>query len=100
MLEPLELLDRAGISHVAGVQRRAGLDQDDPSLTLGDGTMLHPVRDDGEFSFVQPHVSVAQLDSEPALDYQEELVLDLVLMPDELTLELDQLDEGVVYLAD
>src|SRR5438067_2165813 len=62
--------------------------------------MLDPARDNGELARPQLHLAVAQLDSESAFDHVEKLVLGLVIVPDELTLELDRLDVEVVDLAD
>jgi hypothetical protein len=56
-------------------------------------------RHDEEFALFQPNVPVAKLHAKAALDHQEQLVLVIVVVPDELALEFDQLDELAVQLA-
>jgi hypothetical protein len=61
--------------------------------------MLHAPRHDDELALLQPKITVAQLHQQTAFDHQEELVLLVVLVPDELALQLGQLDLKVVQLA-
>jgi hypothetical protein len=49
---------------------------------------------------VQRHDAIAELHVEPAVHYEKQLVLGVVSMPDELALELDELDVLAVELAD
>src|SRR6266699_3536337 len=62
--------------------------------------MLDAVRDDDELARLDHEVAVPQLHPQPALHDQKQLVLPLVVMPDELALEFRELHEAVVYLAD
>src|SRR5437588_7966260 len=99
-LEPIEPGDSALIADVSGVQGRIGLEQQDVRFFLGDRQMLDAVRNDDELAWLDHEVLVSQLHPQPALHDQKQLVLMLVVMPDEFTLELGELYEGVVHLAD
>ena len=88
---------RAG---VARVQRPARLDQEDVRLLVRDGTMLHAARDDEELSLAELNVPVAQLDRQPPLQDEKEVVRVGVRVPDELALELPDLNLVVVVVAD
>ena len=88
---------RAG---VARVRRPARLDQEDVRLLVRDGTMLHAARDDEELSLAELNVPVAQLDRQPPLEDEEEVVRVGVRVPDELALDLPDLDLVLVVVAD
>ena len=88
---------RAG---VARVWRPTRLDQEDVRLLARYGTMLHPARDDEELSLAELNVPVAQLDRQPPLEDEEEVVRVGVRVPDELALELPDLNLVVVVVAD
>src|SRR5207253_2929756 len=59
----------------------------------------HTPRDDHELPFAHPHLAVAELEQQPALHDEKQLVLQLVMMPHELAFDLDELDVAVVELA-
>ena len=61
-------------------------------LRFGDGSVLHAPWHDHELPFFQPHIPVSILHAEPTVDDQEQLILAIVLVPDELSLELHELD--------
>ena len=92
--------DRPLADDVAGVERGRRLDEDDPALLLGRGLVLDALRHDEELALGKLDVAGAQAHAHPSLDDQEELVLVLVVMPDEVALELDDLDLVVVQVAD
>ena len=69
-------------------------------LLVRDGTMLHPARDDEELSLAELNVPVAQLDRHPPLQDEKEVVRVGVRVPDELALELPDLNLVVVVVAD
>ena len=69
-------------------------------LALRDRTVLDAARDDDELALVQRQDAVAELHVEPPVHHEEKLVLGVVSMPDELALELDELDVLAVQLAD
>jgi hypothetical protein len=62
--------------------------------------VLHAAGDDEEVAFAQLDVTVAQLDRQPALEDEEEVVSVWVRVPDELALELPDLDLVAVVVAD
>ena len=97
--DPLGHLDRALIPHVARVQRRGRLEQEDVDLLVGYRAMLDAPGDDEELALLQPDFSIQEVHAEPALHDEEQFVLPIVLMPDELATELDELDVLPVQLA-
>src|SRR5262249_28040870 len=99
-LEAVELGGGALISHVSGVQGRFGLKQDDLGFLFGERPVLHATRDDDEFAGADADFAVPQLHPHAALHDEKHLVLVVVMMPDELALELHELDQAVVHLAD
>ena len=62
--------------------------------------MLDAARHDQELARSSHTCAIAKVHPEPSLDDEEQLVLALVVMPDELALELHQLDVLAVQLAD
>src|SRR4029077_13706240 len=62
----------------------------------GDRAVLDTPGYDVQLSGTEGHVSIAELDRKAALDHQEQLVGVLMGVPDELALELGQLDLVVV----
>jgi hypothetical protein len=99
-LDPIERLAGLDGSNVPRVQRGGGLEEKDVSLFIGDRTMLDAARNDDELALADIDRMLAKLHPELSLDHQEELVLVLVEMPIEWSLELDQLDQLTVELAD
>ena len=91
LLHALQLVQGSVILHIAGVECRCRLKQHNPSLFVGNRTVLHPARDNQEFSLLEPDMAVAKLHAEASFHHQEKLVLVLVVVPDELSLELVQL---------
>ena len=69
-------------------------------LLSGDGAMLDATGDDEEFALREGYGAVAKLHLEGALKDQEHLIFGVVLVPDEFTLELDELDVLAVQFAD
>jgi hypothetical protein len=62
--------------------------------------MLHTARDDEELSLAELDVPVPQLDRQPPLQDEKEVVRVGVRVPDELALELPDLNLVVVVVAD
>jgi hypothetical protein len=85
---------------VAGIRRPARLDQEDVRLLIGDRAMLDATRDDEEVSLAELGVPVAQPDRQPPLENEKEIVRVWVRVPDELALDLPDLDLVVVVVAD
>src|SRR5689334_3923381 len=61
--------------------------------------MLNAVRDDDELARLDHKVGISQLHPQPALHDQKQLILVLVMVPDELTFELRELHVSVIYFA-
>src|SRR5439155_8922870 len=99
-LEPIEVGDGAFIANVPGVQCGIRLEQQDMRFFLRDRQMLDAVRDDDELARLDHEIAVSQLHAQPALHDEKQLVLTLVVVPDELARELRELHETVVDLPD
>ena len=69
------------------------------SLVGCDRTVLDAARDDEKFTFFQPDLPVAEIHPNPPFRDQKKLILVLMMMPDELALEFDQLDVLPIELA-
>src|SRR6185503_3877468 len=82
-----------------GVHRARGLDQHRGDIPLGDRTVLDAAGHDVQLARPERDAAlagVAELDRQTALEDEEELVGVGVVVPDELSLDLDQLDLVVV----
>src|SRR5262249_22098535 len=82
-LDPLLGGDRPLAPDVAGVDGRLRLEQQHVHLVFGDRPVLDPARDDHELARVEHDLAVPQLDPQPAPDHVEQLVLRLMVVPDE-----------------
>ena len=69
-------------------------------LGYGHGLVFDTPRNDQELAFVEFDDSIAKMDGQMAAEDQEELVLALVMMPDELAFELRELHVLAIELAD
>ena len=78
-----------GIGLVAGVDDTARFHKEDVNFILGKGLVLHSFGDDEEFAGVEVHGTLVEIDAEMAFKDQESLVGVFVMMPDEVTVELD-----------
>src|SRR5207237_7363686 len=97
--EPIEFGDRALIMNVSRVQGRFGLEQQDMRLFVGDREVLDAMRDDRKLPRSEYELFVLQFESQPALHDEKELVFQVVMMPHERALQLGELDEAVIHLA-
>src|SRR5437667_7900244 len=94
VLQAVEVFDRALILHLAGVEG---------DVDLGGqrfGAVLDAARDDDELTGADVAVAVAQLHAQAAGHDEEQLVLGVVMVPDELATQLDDLHVHVVHVAD
>src|SRR3954468_10357215 len=100
-LDLLQLLDRALVLQIAGVQRFLGLDQHHVDLFGCAGKVLDTVRDDDELAGTDKLLALgailANLHVQSAFDNQEHLVLVVVVMPHELTLHLCDFHVHVIH---
>ena len=67
---------------------------------MGNGPVFDAARNDQELAFLEPDLPVAEIHPESSLHHQEHLVLVLMVVPDEFSLELDEFDKLAVELAD
>src|SRR6266568_1333799 len=61
--------------------------------------MLDAMRDDCELPRAEDELFVFQLQAQPTLHHQKQLIFPVVMMPDELALKLRELHETVVHFA-
>jgi hypothetical protein len=97
---PVQLGDRPLVLHVARVQRRTRLEQQNVGFLIGHWAVFDATRNDQELALLQPNMAIPELHAEPAFDHQEKLVLVVVVVPYEGGLELDQLHQLAVEFAD
>jgi hypothetical protein len=67
---------------------------------LGNGPMLDATGDDEKLAFTDFDRTLPELHAKAALDDEEEFVLVVMMMPDECTLKLHQLDVLAVEFPD
>ena len=70
------------------------------ALLVGHGPVLHPPRNDDHLPFSKVDRSIPELHGEAAVQHEEELILGVVMVPDELSLELHELYMLPVELGD
>ena len=85
---------------VAGVLDGCRFEEHHFDFMVGYGAMLDSTRNYYEIAFGEGDGSVAELHSEASAYDKEELVFGGVIVPDELALELDELDVLAVEFAD
>src|SRR5229473_4707787 len=61
--------------------------------------MLNAMRNNDEFAFANYGLVVAKLHAQHALDYEEEFIFDVMMMPDEFAFDLDDLHRAIVNNA-
>ena len=59
------------IDDIPRIQRSGGLEQQEPTLFLGDWLVLHTARDHHKLTLLDPFMMVAILHAEAALDDEE-----------------------------
>src|SRR5215831_2287677 len=96
---PFQFLERALIRDVAGIEGGGRLEEHDVTLHVSDGFVFDFPRHNDEFALLQGDRLVTELHSELSLDYQEHLVFVVMVMPDELALKLDQLNQLPIEFA-
>src|SRR5712692_9808835 len=99
VLDPLQFALSQLVLYVSGIQRGSRLKEQDPSLFLSHGPVLDTSQYHDELALLQPHMPVTELDAEAPFDHQEHLVFGLMMMPDELPFQLDELHQLAVELG-
>jgi hypothetical protein len=83
-------------SNVTGIDNIGRLDEQCVHLSVSERAVLDASGNHEKLSGIELDVAVSQLDRQPTVDNQEQLISVVVGMPDELALELDDLDLVVV----
>jgi len=101
----LRRFDGARVADIPGVQRTSGFEEQHVDLFRCARPVFHPARNDHEFAGSHFEAAlfsgfVAKLHAKFALNYQEELVFVVVMVPHEFALKLDQLDMLAVQFTD
>src|SRR5271170_6396636 len=100
----LEVIGGKRVTHIACVQRTGRFKEHHVDFLTSDRTMLRPARDDREFAFAKLDGSLSTgrvlvIHAKSPVNYEEQLVLRVMVMPHEFALKLDQLDVLSVELA-
>src|SRR2546430_14115625 len=91
--DPLELGDRPLVLDFPGVERAGGLEQQHVDLVAeGPRTVFDAVGHDDELAWAELPSAVPELHAQAPVHDEEQCVLAIVVMPHELTPELDLLD--------
>lgn len=85
---------------VSGVASGRRFEEQHVYFIVRSRSVLDTPRDDEEFTFGEGHDAVSKLDTECSTHDEKELVLVLMMMPDELALEFDKLHLLPVQLTD
>ena len=91
-LDTFQLVQRAVVDYVAGVQRGGGFEKQDPAFFVSHRLVLYAARNDDEFAFFNPIVVVAKFHAEAAFHDEEQFVFLLVVMEDKFSFELVEFD--------
>src|SRR2546425_7858652 len=98
--DSFQIPDCSLIHYVPGIERRLGLDEYDMHLIRQRlGAVFDTAGHDDELPRPEIAVPIAQLHPEPALDHAEEFVFPFMVVPDELSPELHDLDVRVIQVA-
>jgi hypothetical protein len=91
-LDALQGLNRQIVLHIASVQCCGWLEKQDLNFLFGDRAMFDAVWDDQELTFFDPNVTIPKLHTETPFHHKEQFVFDIMMVPDEWTIELHELD--------
>ncbi len=80
------------VADIPGIERVGRLKYDDFRLLVSHSAMFDAPRHDEDFSLVQRHTAVPELHPHASLPDEKQLVLIVMMMPDEFPLELHELD--------
>jgi hypothetical protein len=94
------MVDRAFAPNVTGVERGGRLEQQNVCLFIGHGTMFGFPRNDDEFTFLEPHMTIAEFHAESTFNHEEKLIFLVMVVPEEFALEFNELDKLTIELSD
>ena len=63
---------------------------------VGDRAMFNAMRNDDELAFPNYRLVIAKLHAQHAFHYKEEFVFNVMMVPDELAFDLDDLHRAIV----
>src|SRR5262249_32662723 len=98
-LNPNVVLRRAIAAFMAGVENPARLDQQEFDLVLGIRLVLNAFRNDEHLSRRHAGRAIAEVDPQNALQHDERLVRILMVVPDEVAAEPDDLELVVIHFG-
>ena len=96
--DPFRRRNRPLAARGARIHRGRGFEEQHTHFLLGDRPMLDAARHDEQLAFAQLDDAIAEFHAKRTVHDEEQLVLVLVLMPHELTLEFHQLHVLAVEL--
>src|SRR6185503_9205301 len=100
VLDVRRLRHRTLVDHVARVQRRSRLEQHKLDFFTTTWLVLDAARHDDQFAGADDLEMVPKIHAKLAADDEEQFVFDVVMMPDEVAFELDDLDLLAVEVGD
>ena len=98
--DPFRLFNATIIVGLSGVDCGHRFEEKQMNLVLRHRTVLDAPGDNAELPFAELDVAVTEADRERALHHEKEFILPVMAVPDELTLELRELDVLSVQLSD
>jgi len=100
ILDPVIVRSRQIALCIAGIDDPARLDEHDLALLLGVRLVPHALGDDQHLSLAQLDGPILKFNQHRAFDDDEHLIRIRMVMPDEFTLDLHQLELVIVHLCD
>lgn len=98
-LDPLGVFNGSFVDDIPRIYGRGWFQQQDIGLLLGDRPMFYSGRHNKKLAFFELDPPIAQFDIQPAFHDQEHFVCLVMVMPDELAYEFDNLDVLSVELC-
>jgi hypothetical protein len=83
-LDTLELTHGPFVRDISRIERGPWLQEEQMDFFVGHRHMLDAVRHDNKFAFLNDRIVIAESHAQGSFHHQEQLVFDLVMMPDEL----------------
>src|SRR5436190_10612361 len=100
MSDVRERVDGTVVPHIAGVQRRGRLEEEYLDFLVCDRPMFDPARNDDQIAGPEIDRAITELHAKMTAMHEKELVLVLVMMPNEGALKLRELYLLTIELPD
>ena len=91
---------RVFVRDVSGVAGSSGFDQQNVTLAFSNRFVLDAAWHHAQLALLQFHRVITKLDQHPACHHVENLIGFRVLVPDEFTFDLGQLEMDIIHLCD